>query len=470
MRGAVNGLSVAAGLLMLTAGVPIQSARSHTMAQRRSLATVGLYTAPPQEGQAHFLDFYKACGYNYLEFCETGFAIRPDLLPRYYADMSAAVRMAQEKGFRVWILLLAAMKQWKGPDRSGDAGTFSALDRALLQERLAYLRNAVRGLKHADGFAFFAGDPGGDREGRATIWDCMAFAREVREIVAQEAPQAGFAVNLWAVAEWAGFPSPFTVDFWQKQVLLSRQVAYEPGFLGPECGVVFSMDNYYRSLTLRCYSDNALEPERFPTARDISALRRRGVRPIYGWPYFLVDEVDDGFVTPNNVATGGQSQAETRYIRAIADHGLKLGLDGLIANGFYVYSEPLNIYAFARMCHEPELTPERALDQFASLIATPETSAALGQVLRFIESHSSWHYSLPPDYRLPDLPCRIPSAQDALNALKTVTPREQAGLVLPEAPAKYLQRLESRLRAIAEGRIGGPSPHMPPAPAKKGRL
>ena len=45
-----------------------------------------------------------------------------------------------------------------------------------------------------------------------------------------------------------------------------------------------------------------------------------------------MDEIDDGFISPNNVASGGQSQAETRYIRAIIDQGLDLGLDGLVAN------------------------------------------------------------------------------------------------------------------------------------------
>jgi hypothetical protein len=53
-------------------------------------------------------------------------------------------------------------------------------------------------------------------------------------------------------------------------------------------------------------------------------LRARGVKSLLGWPYFLVDETDEGYVRPNNVASGGQSSAETRYIRAllrIADTG-----------------------------------------------------------------------------------------------------------------------------------------------------
>ena len=421
--------------------------------------TIGIYVAPPGAGQSHYLDFYKACGYNYLEFCENGFAIRPDRIPQTHADMAAQITAAQKKGFKVWILLLAGMKQWKGPAPSGSAGTFGVLDTALLEERLARIQEAVRDLRVADGFEFFAGDPGGDPEGRATIRDCMRFAQRVQTIVRENAPKAGFAVNLWAIAEWGGFPSPFTLDFWQKQVALSRAAAEEPGVLGPRCGVVFSLDNYYRSLTLACYANSDATPELYPQADDIGRLRDRGARPIYGWPYFLVDECDDGFITPNNVVTKGQPGAETRYVRAIVDRGRELGLDGMIANAAYVAAEPLNIYAFARMCRAPKLTPEKLLNEYAGIVADGASRAALARVLRFIENHSNWQNSLPPRYRLPDIgPSDVPSAQAAMALLDSVTPRADPPIVLPEPPAAYLRRLQGRLEAIAAGNIGGPPP------------
>lgn len=422
------------------------------MPEAFELKTVGIYVQPPQADQAHYLDFYKDCGYDYIEFCETGFSHTADQLPGYYATLAEAITAAQRKGFRVWILLLAGMKQWKGPGASGNAGTFSALDEDLLQERLSFLRQAVRGLRNADGFQFFAGDPGGDPQGRSTVKDCIAFSRRVQQIVREEAPKARFAINLWAIAEWAGFPSPFKLEFWQKQALLSRAVAEEPGLLGKDTGVLFSMDNYYRSLTLRCYSDAGLEPELYPKASDVTALRERGVSPIYGWPYFLVDECDDGFITPNNVATKGQSQAETRYIRAIVNHGIALRLDGLIANASFVAAEPLNIYVFGRMCREPGLTPEHALDEFAGLIADDATKGVLGRVLRFIENHSNWQNSLPAERRLPNLDCAgLDTPEEALKLLDTVVPRAKARVTLPETPAAYIERLRARLRTLSGG-------------------
>jgi hypothetical protein len=93
----------------------------------RPFDTIGLYVAPPDKDEAHYYDFYQACGYNYLEFCEGGFARRPDLLPAYHKELAEAIAAAHKKGFKVWILLLAGMQQWKGPSESGSAGTFSAL-------------------------------------------------------------------------------------------------------------------------------------------------------------------------------------------------------------------------------------------------------------------------------------------------------------------------------------------------------
>jgi hypothetical protein len=421
--------------------------------------TIGLYIAPPRNEEGALYDFLRACGYNYLEFCEAGFARRPDLLPAYYAETAKAIDTAHKKGFQVWILLLAGMKQWKGPAEYGDAGTFSTQKLALLSERLSHIRQAVQSLQNADGFAFFAGDPGGDPEGRSTVQDFITLARKVRDIVRENAPKARFAINLWAVAEWAGFPSPFRLDFWQKQVSLSKAVVAAPDLLGPDCGVIFSMDNYYRSLALTCYAEAGLKPELYPLASDIQKLRQRGVKPILGWPYFLVDEVDDGFITPNNVASGGQSQAETRYLYAIIDRGREIGLDGLVANASFIPAEALNIYAFGRTCCAPHLTPEAVLEEYASLIADDSTKPLLVQVLRFIENHSNWDNSLPQPYRLARLDSgTVTSAQIAMEQLAKITPRQKPPIPLPEPAAEYLQRLRKRLEALAAGQIGGVAP------------
>jgi hypothetical protein len=202
-----------------------------------------------------------------------------------------------------------------------------------------------------------------------------------------------------------------------------------------------------------------LQPELYPLSSDVRALRGRGVRPIIGWPYFLVDECDDGFITPNNVVTKGQSQCETRYIRAVIDRGRQIGLDGLVANAAFVLAEPLNIYAFGRMCQSATLTPNALLDDYSSLLADGESAHTLAQVLRFIENHSNWDNSLPKPCRLKPLDCGdITSAAIAQERLAQVVPRAKPLIALPEPPARYLKRLQRRLEAIAAGNIGGVAP------------
>jgi hypothetical protein len=424
--------------------------------------TVGLYCSLPTDPpptDPRLYDFLKACGYNYLEFCEAGFRSRPDLLPGYYKRMSRAIDTAHQRGFRVGILLLAGMEQWKGPDETGSAGVFSPLDKPKLQERLTHLRQEAQHLRNADRFVFLPGDPGGDPNGRSTVEDCFEFSRQVHQIVRQEAPNATFMVNLWGIAEWEGFPSPRSLRFWQQEVKLSRAVAAAPDFLGPDCGAAFPLHNYYRSLTLACYTEAGLKPEPYPTAKEIRTLRARGVKPLLGWPYFLVDEADDGYITPNNADSRGQSSAETRYIRALVDRGRALGLDGLVANAIYPKDEALNIYAFGQMCRSADLTPGQLIDRFAGLVADGGTRVALGQVLRTIENHSNWQISLPAWARLKnfDVPNGT-SASAALDLLAQVRPCVHPAIPLPEPPALYLGRLKKRLEAIAAGKIGGVTP------------
>lgn len=423
------------------------------------MKTIGLYAQPPTPGQAHLLDFYKACGYNYLEYCDIGFHWHADKLPGYYDGLGQSLRLAKAKGFQTWVLLLAGMRQWRGPGDSGNPGTFSALDKTLLKERLGFVQTAVRGCADADGFAFFAGDPGGDPEGRSTVDDCIDFGRQVQAIVRGNAPKAKFQLNVWAIAEWKGFPSPFSLDFWLRQVELSKEILARPGVLGPDCGIALSLDNLYRSLTLSSHAEAGIEPEDWPRPADIEALRKRNVAPVLGWPYFLVDEIDDGFITPNNVASGGQTQAETRYIRAIVDHGRRLGLDGLVANATYVNAEALNIWTFAQMCKDPRLSPGTALDRWAKILAHPGSDAGLANVLRFVENHSNWENSLPTKHRLPRFDTgKVRTPADALALLQKVQPRERTEIVLPETPSAYLPRLRKRLEWIAEGKIGGMAP------------
>jgi hypothetical protein len=63
----------------------------------RPFGTVGIYVfdIPPKNERAGYCDFYKACGYNYVELCDWGFALRPDLLAAHLHDNDA--RRAEDR-------------------------------------------------------------------------------------------------------------------------------------------------------------------------------------------------------------------------------------------------------------------------------------------------------------------------------------------------------------------------------------
>src|SRR5438477_6278030 len=112
-------LATSAGPCLFQNSSMVEREASRSAEHAGGFETVGLYASlptdpPPKDPRVY--DFFKACGYNYLEFCEAGFRSRPDLLPEYYKAMSSAITLAHDKGFRVGIVLLAGMEQWTGPD------------------------------------------------------------------------------------------------------------------------------------------------------------------------------------------------------------------------------------------------------------------------------------------------------------------------------------------------------------------
>jgi hypothetical protein len=268
-------------------------------------------------------------------------------------------------------------------------------------------------------------------------------------VIAREAPRAEINVNTWGISAWDKLPSPFGVECWEKEVRLTRELTGRSDVVGPDIGVEFPLHNYYRSLALKCYVDAGKPPELFPTAQEVAALRRRGVQRLWGWPYFLTDEADDGY----RPGTAGMTQAETRYIKRLVDTGRRLGLNGMIANAMAanIFAESLNLYAFGRFCKEPQATPDQVIGEFAGCIAEPGTAAELARVIKFIENHSTWQAGMPKKYRLPDFDVEpLKSAQEACQILTTVVVRKQCPLPMMKPPAAYVKKLKERLQILSK--------------------
>jgi hypothetical protein len=440
-------------ILILAAAIGIgssdfSSAVEPASAEKGAIESIGVYftTDVMSSATVETIPFFKACGYNTYQFWDMGWSIPPSKHERSYFAAAENVERMQREGFRVFVILTVNMHQCKEGEPEGyHDSIFDPGDRALMKERLEYLTATVRKLKAADGFTIFAGDPGGHPQ--ATPAQFSAAVKEIIAMISRESPRAEIHVNPWSIASWDHFISPFLFEFWEKETRLSRDLVGQPELFGPGVQIEFPLHAYYRSLTIKCYADAGKPLELFPKAEDIAALKGRGVKRMWGWPYFLTDECDDGY----RPGTAGLAQSEIRYIKQIIDTGRKLGLDGMIANVFQsnISSERLNLYAFARFCKDSRATPDLAIREFAGFCSEPETADDLAAVLKFIENNSTWQAGMQPERRLPNFDTgEMKSPQDALNALAKVVARKQSDLPMPRPTADYLLKLKERLEML----------------------
>ena len=430
--------------------VACQSPEEATSVRKSTLETIGLYAFDAAE-EEHYV-FWKACGYNFLQFIDKGLWLSPEEQDGYYERLARGIEDAQRHGFKVGILLqsnvLSHPHDWWE--------TFDPRDSMQMQARLATIEAVVKRCRKADVMEFYAGDPGGapdslGAEGIA-LWKDMA--QEVRHLVHQYAPTAMFNVNIWAVSHWDYIQiSPWATFFWDKEVQYGREIAGDTSLVNPMTGIEFPLHNYYRSLAFKAYEEAGVDPERFPTADGIRALKQRGIERIWGWAHFLIDEVDDGYTGYAGTKTH-PAQAETRYLHRIVSDARQIGLTGMISNcdGSNSAVEAMNVYAFARFCQDGDLTPEKVIDEYASYLGADTTSQeVIAQVIRFIENHSTWEQSLPERNRVAAFTCRFETAGAALDALERIPHHSSQTKQFPllESPAEYLIRLKDRLRDIA---------------------
>lgn len=409
--------------------------------------TVGVYLWPSWKRETvHDFEFWKASGYNTVFFLVTGISfVPPAIRDTNLVAYRQRIEDAQQAGFKVGIVLLSNI--------SKTGHSYDPRDEQQMSWRLDDIKLIIERLPIANSITFFAGDPGGATsklgpEGVGYFWQ---MALKVRDMAEQYAPHALFNVNTWAITHWDDVNiSPFSVDFWEKETQYSKALLANSDFTG--MGVEFPLHNYYRSLALHEYAKAGLEPEKYPTKQDVSDLQARGINRQWAWPYFLIDEVDDGY-TGYLISKVHPTQSETRYIHDVVSVSRQLGLNGMVVNaaldslGFQ--TEALNVYALGRMCSDASLTPEQAISDFAGLLADADTKHVLAEVLMFVENHSTWEASIPPSFRIPAFDSVYEHANAALDALAYVKPNTELHFPLPDDVQTYLQRVRSRLLDIA---------------------
>lgn len=424
-----------------------------TQGDSGGINTVGLYTWEDSAGQH---EYWKALGITTLQFCDRGWYWNSEdfSLRTYLRNMQSGIASAKAAGFEVYIILFANIEQYKGPyphEQTGIGVKFHPDDQEAMADRLYYLEMSVEWMKEADGFTIFAGDPGGipNTLGDGDVYDYIGFCQQVAEMVKRTAPNAKVNINPWAVTM---FETPnisaMTADFWLRESQLTKIILEQDNLIGEDIGVELAFHDYYRPLVLRNYVNSGKLPaELFPTKNDITSLLNKNTKRVWAWPYFLLDEADDGDKGNSSTLL---PQLETRYIQDYVSRVRQTGVNGIIGSWSYngYQTKMLNTYAFARCCYNKDVTPEQIITEFAQAIATKETRAALVEVLKYIENDSNHQKKLPAICRQPDFETSLTDPDAAIALLSTVVANKENKFPLPYKPEKYLKDLKSRLQLM----------------------
>ena len=206
--------------------------------------TVGYFIFRPMDETS--LDFYVASGYNMVEYCDVSWYYRADsmALESYQRGMRENIILAKEKGLKTYVAILSNLTQWEGESESGNPMglAFDPANEAEMAKRMGHIRQAVEAFRDADGFTFYAGDPGGvlGISGEGGLHYYIEMAREVKAIVNEVAPDATFNLNLWAVSQFVrDVCNPAKAEFWVAEGTNARAIIAEEDLLGPDVGISF---------------------------------------------------------------------------------------------------------------------------------------------------------------------------------------------------------------------------------------
>ncbi|MBR7091913.1 MAG: hypothetical protein IKI50_01865 [Clostridia bacterium] len=421
---------------------PSESGEKGNDPMKNTLDTVGYFVFRSVSEKQ--LDFYKAAGYNLLEYCDLSWFYNPDsdAYALYQQEQAANIRLAKQKGFKVYVILLSTLEQWTGPADSGNGGgkAFDPADSEKMATRLGYIRQVVGAFKEADGFSLFAGDPGGvlgiKAEGGLQYY--IQMSRDVRQIVKEVAPHAEFNMNLWAVSQFIQEEvDPSTLAFWQGEDRNGRTIIAEDDLLSADIGIEITGSDYYRPLAMQLYAAYDARPAtNFPNENDVKAIQAKGTTRYWGFGHGLAPDCQDNL------------RLNTTRIKYYVDQMRAAGMNGAVCGNVSYFGNYLDVYAFARFASDPTLTVDQLFLEYAALLTETESDAAtLAELLKYLNNMDAHNQNLPAEYDLPRLETIFTDTRTASQKAYRLTPNTETDFPFPEEPMYYLARVQGRLFA-----------------------
>jgi hypothetical protein len=383
-----------------------------------------------------------ACGINAVEFAtmlEFNRIPSTPLEKRKIADRLKILDFVHSLGMKFGYLLtntvLSTVPSAEEPSHQlkNRAKTFCPQEPGNFEKTLANPLFYMQTYKEADFFEEFAADWGGCECGKCGVPEFLRYVRALGEKLTSLNPKATLYADTWCISFWRKNP---LAEGWKgmfdREISGSREVIAALPELPKSVGVALPCHHHYRPLAFTEYGGRAKTPL-FPVSADV--LRVQGAkRPLLAWPHFVMD--DDAY----RPKSWGIVHCEVRYIAALLQSLRRVGVDSVIGNLYLPLLQLPNTYAFGRLTEDPERKPEAILHDFACLIAHREDVGKLTDTLLWLENNSYWQQQMPPDGRLPDLPCTLNRAQ-AVQIAAAIRPNPKPSLPLPIAPESWLRDL-----------------------------
>lgn len=383
-----------------------------------------------------------ACGVNAVEFAtmlEFNRIPSTDMEKRKIADRLKILDFVHSLGMKFGYLLTNTVLSTVPPEEepshqlNNRARTYCPREPGNFEKTLANPLFYMKTYKEADFFEEFAADWGGCECGQCGVPEFLRYVQVLGENLATLNPKANLYADTWCISFWRKDPmAGGWKGVFDREISGSREVIAALPNLPKNVGVALPCHHHYRPLALSEYGGRAKTPL-FPVEADIRQIHA-AKRPVLAWPHFVMD--DDAF----RPKAWGIVHSEVRYIAALLQSLHKVGIDSVMGNLYLPLLQISNTYAFGQLTKNPDLKPEAILRDFARLIAQREDVGKLTETLLWLENNSYWQQQMPPDGRLPDLPCTLNRAKAAEYAA-AIHPNSKPSLPLPIAPEDWLHDL-----------------------------
>jgi hypothetical protein len=376
-----------------------------------------------------YLDWLRAAGVEIVEYCQQLGWYRYPTLPEELDRLRVRqqlVESAHQRGLDFWLILGTNLYSRLPVDQvpPGQLDIREEDCTECPQEGDGFTRTAeisryfARCFRGADAFEVFAGDWGGCGCGRCGVDQYIRYVRYHAAHLAEEQPRAQVWANLWSISSWQKRPGAlqrFDDARWRR--LWDDEIAFSQQFLAaleevPQgMGIAFPLHHWYRGFCQRWYREDEL-----PFWPDYALLERLAAqgRRLLAWTHFIVEN------DPYHGRLWGTLSVRLRYLQALCRQLARAPFAAVMGN-VYSARQAVNLYAFVRFAHEPDISLEQVLTDFVLQVARPSGEALLYDLLVYLENRDPWHEDMPDYRRLPALP------EDGIHV-------EQLRAALPELP------------------------------------